>query len=158
MRQPFLVRVEGRDVALLQLCKTSPWQKERLGEISWFLVLFCFFPKETALTNRVPQRRTPPLRNRCPNPRLLGRGAEPGIRTWLRTWLPLGKENTTASWARGRMKDADRFPPVGCHDKLLYFSTKTSQEAKSPGSEGLRIFFYQNPLSLYLTSSNKQPG
>lgn len=53
--------------------------------------------KETTLTNHGPQHHTRPLRSHCLNPHLLGLGAELGIRTLLKTWLPLYEQNRIIS-------------------------------------------------------------
>lgn len=76
---------------------------DTVGEIPGIPVLVSI-SKETTVTNRGPQRRTPPLRNHCLNLHRLGLGAELGIHTSLKTWLPLYEQNRIIFWASNQNK------------------------------------------------------
>lgn len=119
------------DVWISVLC---PWQKGCLGKMSnkqlWQtpgIQVLAGISKEAAVTNRGPQRRTRPLRNRCPSPRHPGLGAGPGTHTWLRTWLPLQEHKGTQT-SSNIPKQQARNPAPSDHRESEYPFSRTTTE------------------------------
>lgn len=109
------------------------WQKGCLGKMNkqlWQIPgiqVLAGISKEATVTNRGPQHRTRPLRNRCLSPHRPGLGAGPGTHTSLRTWLPLQEHKWTQTSTNTPKQQARNPAPSDQRDSEYSFSRTTTE-------------------------------